>query len=81
MGVFKNKGYHFGGLHNKDCSILGSILQPPYLWKLPNLGPREERSVIVKALLPSTTWVHHVRAATCSLGCWVLAFRDLGFRV
>ena len=26
MGVSQNYGYLFGGPHNKDCSILGSIL-------------------------------------------------------
>ena len=31
MGVSQNYGYLFGGPHNKDCSILGSILRSPYL--------------------------------------------------
>ena len=34
-GVLKIQGYHFGGLHKKDCSILGSILGFPYFGKLP----------------------------------------------
>ena len=33
--VSPNKGYHFGGPDNKDCSILGSILGSPYFGKLP----------------------------------------------
>ena len=33
---FRKLGYHFGGPHNKDYSILGSILGSPHLWKLPN---------------------------------------------
>ena len=33
--VSKNYGYHFGGPHNKDYSILGSILGSPYFGKLP----------------------------------------------
>ena len=28
MGVSQNLGYHFGDPHNKDYSILGSILGP-----------------------------------------------------
>ena len=35
MGVSQNYGYHFKGPHNKDYSILGSILGSPYLEKLP----------------------------------------------
>ena len=35
MGVSQNWGYHFRGPHNKDYSILGSILGSPYLGKLP----------------------------------------------
>ena len=35
MGVSQNYGYHFGGPHNKDYSILGSILGSPYFGKLP----------------------------------------------
>ena len=30
------RGYRFGGPHNKDCSILGSILGYPYVGKLLN---------------------------------------------
>ena len=30
MGVSQNWGYFLGVLHNKDCSILGSILGSPY---------------------------------------------------
>ena len=33
--VSQNYGYHFGGPHNKDHSILGSILGCPYLGKVP----------------------------------------------
>ena len=34
MGVYQNYGYLFGGSHNKDYSILGSILGSPYFGKL-----------------------------------------------
>ena len=40
MGVSQNQGYHFRGPHNKDYSILGSILGSPYLGKLPCIGLR-----------------------------------------
>ena len=33
--VSQIQAYHFGGYHNKDYSILGSILESPYLGKLP----------------------------------------------
>ena len=36
MGISQNYGYHFGGPHNKDYSILGSILGSPYFGKLPH---------------------------------------------
>ena len=36
MGVSGNYGYHSEGPHNKDHSMLGSILGSDYLWKLPN---------------------------------------------
>ena len=35
MGDSQNYGYLFGGPHNKDYSILGSILGSPYFGKLP----------------------------------------------
>ena len=35
MRVSQNKGYHFGDPHNKDYSILGSILGSPYFGKPP----------------------------------------------
>ena len=35
-GGFPNLGYLFGGPHNKDYSMLGSILGSPYIGKLPN---------------------------------------------
>ena len=35
LGVSQNYGYLFGGPHNKDYSILGSILGSPYFGKLP----------------------------------------------
>ena len=35
VGVSQNEGYLLGGPHNKDYSILGSILGSPYLGKLP----------------------------------------------
>ena len=38
MGISQNYGYLFGGPHNKDYSILGSILGPPYFGKLPYRG-------------------------------------------
>ena len=36
MGVPPNWGYLFWGPHNKDYSVLGSILGSPYFRKLPN---------------------------------------------
>ena len=39
----------FGGLHNKDYSILGSILGSPYLGKLPNhpiLNPKPQTQTL-----------------------------------
>ena len=38
MGVSQNWGYHSGGPHNKDSSILGSIWGSPYLGKVPYSG-------------------------------------------
>ena len=35
MGVSQNYGYLVGGAHNKEYSILGSILGSPYFGKLP----------------------------------------------
>ena len=35
MGVSRTYGYLFGGPHNKDYGILGSILGFPYFGKLP----------------------------------------------
>ena len=35
MGVSQNQGYLLRGPHNKDYSILGSILGSPELGKLP----------------------------------------------
>ena len=35
VGVSENYGYQFGGRHNKDHSIFGSILGSLYFWKLP----------------------------------------------
>ena len=45
-GGFPNYGYLFGGPHNKDYSILGSILGSPYFGKLPSsvIGPDISRS-------------------------------------
>ena len=34
-GGFSKLGVHFGGPHNKDNNILGSILGSPYSGKLP----------------------------------------------
>ena len=36
MGVSQHWGFLFGGPHNKDYSILGSISGSPYFGKLPN---------------------------------------------
>ena len=42
MGVSQNYGYLFEGPHNKDYSILGSILGSPYFGKLPyTLNPNK----------------------------------------
>ena len=38
MEVSQNKGYLFGGPHDRDQSILGSILKSPHFWKLPYSG-------------------------------------------
>ena len=35
LGVSQNNGYLYGGPHNKDYSILGSILGSPDFGKLP----------------------------------------------
>ena len=35
MGVSQNEGLPYWGSHNKDYSILGSILGSPYFGKLP----------------------------------------------
>ena len=35
VGISQNQGYHFEEPHNKDYSILGSMLGFPYLGKLP----------------------------------------------
>ena len=35
MGVSQNQGYLFGGPHNNDYGILGSILGSPFFWELP----------------------------------------------
>ena len=40
MGLSQNYGYLFGGPHNEDYSILGSILGSPYFGKLPHLLQR-----------------------------------------
>ena len=36
MGVSQHYGYFFGGPHNKDYSILGSVLASPYFGNLGN---------------------------------------------
>ena len=41
MEVSQNWGYLFGGPHNKDYSIWGSILGSPYFGKLPFIVKRE----------------------------------------
>ena len=35
-GDFPKSGLPFRGLHNKDCNLVESILESPYVWKLPN---------------------------------------------
>ena len=59
MGISQNYGYLFGGPHNKDYSILGSILGSPYFGKLPN----EARKIFV-------IWGSSV--GTCLFGCTTL---------
>ena len=39
--VCQNYGYLFGDPYNKDCSILGSRLESPYLGKLPTVHPAQ----------------------------------------
>ena len=46
MGGFLKLGYHFGGPHDKDYSILGSILGFSYFGKLPH-GVRIARLIVV----------------------------------
>ena len=41
MGVSQNQGTIFRGPHNKDYSLLGSILGSPYLGKLPYLAVQD----------------------------------------
>ena len=43
LGVSQNSGYLFGGPHNKDYSILGSILGSPYFGKLPVIGMQQRK--------------------------------------
>ena len=46
-GFLKIGGYPFGGPHNKDYNILGSILGSHYLGKL----PRVEKSLVSTGFL------------------------------
>ena len=50
MGVSQNQGYHFRGPHNKDYSILGSILGLPYFGKLPYIEVRKVTMKIIGVL-------------------------------
>ena len=38
MVVSQNWGYHFGGPHNKDCSILGPYGVPLFWGNYPKVG-------------------------------------------
>ena len=51
--MFPKLGLLFGGPHNKDYSILGSTLGPPYLGKLPNEGMDKQMSHSQSKLLVS----------------------------
>ena len=42
-GFPKIRGTFFGGPHNKDYSILGSLLGSPYFGKLPYISERSHR--------------------------------------
>ena len=54
MGVSQNLGYQFGGPHNKDYSIFGSILGALYFGKLP-YSPKPGTAVCTTITSPS----HH----------------------
>ena len=58
FGGFPKLGVPFGGPHNKDYSILGSILGSPYLGKLPNLadqlGRRREQLFAIPRLISAS---------------------------
>ena len=61
MGFPKIRGTLFGGLNNKDYSILGSILGSPYFGKLPcSFGYP----------WPATAYVGIIRSSGFQMGYW-----------
>ena len=51
-------GYFFGGPHNKDYSILGSILGSPYFGKLPLIVALRVKIVLGRYASKRTSGVH-----------------------
>ena len=51
LGVSQNWGYHFRGPHNKDYSILGSILGSPHFGKLPFHNSRGNEKIILVVIV------------------------------
>ena len=54
--VSQNDGYLIQGPHNKDCSILGSILGSPYFGKL----PQSTRELSLVGHLSMNIWLCHM---------------------
>ena len=64
-GFPKIRGYHFGGLNNKDYSILGSILGSPYFGKSTNLAAvKQQFNPTLAQNFPGSNFRVH-----CSSGC------------
>ena len=54
-------GYHSEGFHNKDQSILRSILGAPYFWKLPTLNSKPLHICIRTTLNPKPMHTYYIR--------------------
>ena len=83
---FPNFGYRFGGPHNKDCSIVGSIIGSPYFGKLP--PPLKvpvhlsSRSKCVKGIRRGGIQVHAATTLDAPSYCKARCNHEgLGFRV
>ena len=61
MGVSQNLGYHFGGPHNKDYSILESMLGSPYVGKIPYTSLQNDRDDLGLRhfLIPGSAFSQH----------------------